>query len=469
MSIPHKNSLVLLVAPPFKALSKVYPLGLGYLGAVLEENNYAVKIINYQEKGSFNIDVAIDEILEINPAFLGFTVNSVSYIATKKMIAKIKERGPKIRILVGGPHVSTLPKESLEHLLCDFVVVGEGEEIILEIIRRVESGINSFNDLKGLAFWDDKSPVLNPGINIIQDLDVLPFPIRTPLCSDMGGDMFALKSPVASILTSRGCPHKCTFCASHFVHGRNFRKRSAKNVVDEIELLVNKHGVKEINIVDDSFSEDRQHAVSICEEIVKRKLNICWRTVVGLRADTLDRDLVGAFKASGCYKIGLGIESFSTDTLECIKKPLVKERLKERIALVKDFQIETVGYFILGLPGDTENSVLETIRFAADSDLDYPYFSRAVPLPGTDIFKRQYPNLDVVKINWDNFDFNAKYEFRLSQVLPERLKRYYVLAYFFSYLKFRRIRRVLKDIIRSKRTGFFKAMRFILQLLRNAV
>jgi radical SAM superfamily enzyme YgiQ (UPF0313 family) len=347
--------------------------------------------------------------------------------------------------------------------------VGEGEEIILEIIKRVESGSNHFEDLNGLAFWKKEVPVLNPGINIIKDLEVLPFPMRPPRALDVGGDIFSLRSPVASVLTSRGCPHQCTFCTSHVVHGRNFRKRSTKSVVDEIEFLVNQCGIREINILDDSFSEDKRHAISICEEIIKRDLDISWRAIVGLRADTLDREVLKAFKDSGCYKIAMGIESFSADVLGRSKKPLLRKGLHGTIGLIKSFQIATMGYFIIGLPGETEDSVLETIRFARESELDYPYFSKAIPLPGTDLFKQVYREFDVSKIDWSDFGTFSGQAFSLSRISSKKIKMYYAFAFASSYLKWRRIKRLFLDMTRSKHKGFSKLIRFIFRSLCHVV
>jgi radical SAM superfamily enzyme YgiQ (UPF0313 family) len=376
-------------------------------------------------------------------------------------------------MIVGGAHVSALPKESLEDLLCDFIIVGEAERVFVEVIKRMGAGQHSFMDMKGFAFWDGGKAVFNPGVNIIEDLDSLPFPIRGPFSNrkndDVGGDIFSLRSPVATLLTSRGCPHHCTFCATHLVHGRNFRKRSVTNVVDEIEFLVKERGIQEINIVDDTFSEDRTHAAGICEEIIRRKLDIVWRTAVGLRVDTLDRDLLAVFKASGCYKLALGIESFSPDILKDIKKPVTRSQIEEKIALIKSFQIDVIGYFILGLPKDTEESVWETIRFARDSDLDFPYFSHAIPFPGTEIFKQRYKDEDVGRMDWNHFNTFTSYSFNLSEIPPKRLKMLYFLGYFLCYFKIKRIKAALRSLIFYKKKKFFKIFSFLYKIIRNAI
>ena len=284
---------------------------------------------------------------------------------------------------------------------------------------------------------------------------------------DIAGQISPRAAPVAPIITSRGCPHQCTFCASRLVHGNSFRKRSPLSVADEVEYLVRKFGVKEINFFDDTFSEDRMHAIDICREISRRRLGIFWRTTVGLRLDTLDDEMVSVFKESGCYELAFGIESLSAEVLRGAKKPIIRSHISDKVRMVRRHGIETFGYFILGLPGDTERSLRETIKFARDSELDYLSFTHAVPLPGTDIFSNRYKGYDLKGIQWDRFYFYGDHPFDISEVGPSRLKMFYRWAYITSYLKPRRLRLVLISAMWRKNSNVSKLLRFIFYLTKN--
>ena len=298
---------IVLIFPPISIFPAMYPVGLGYIAAILKQNNYPVRILDYSKVAS-SLDYSIREIVNIRPDFIGITVYTFAHNIVKRMISEIRRLLPKAKIIIGGPQASALPKFSLEDMKADFAVVGEGERVMLEIVKRVESNYNYFDDIKGLAFWRDGNPVFNPGCNLIEDLDNLPFPsweLMPPNKYNYAAvDVMPKRFPAAPISTSRGCPYECTFCGSHPIHGRGFRKRSAQNVADEIEFLVSNYGVREINLLDEAFSEDRMHAISICEEMIKRKLDIVWRPLAGLRLDTLDDELLEIFKASGCYQLG---------------------------------------------------------------------------------------------------------------------------------------------------------------------
>lgn len=463
-------SSIILINPPGRIFSVSYPMGLEYIAAILNQNNYPVKILDYSKK-KYSLGNSAKEIIDAKPDFIGISLYSFNYITTKKMIFDIKKNIPETKIIIGGAHVSSLPKFSLEDTKADFAVVGEGEEVILEIIKRIETRYNYFDDIKGLAFWKDDRPVLTPGINLIDSLDSLPFPMwQFSSLSDYNetpGQIFSKRLPTAPILTSRGCPHQCSFCASRFIHGRDFRRRTAKNVVDEIGHLVNNYGVKEITIFDDTFSEDSSHAVSICKEIISRKIDIVWRTAVGLRLDTLSEELLKLFKRSGCYQLSFGIESFSDNVLHKAKKPISKSRIINKIKMVKGYDIETMGYFILGLPDDTEDSIKETIKFARDSELDFLSFTYAIPLPGTEIFNKYYKFSDLDSINWDNFNFYTNKPFKISNVSLRQLKKFYLVAYFSSYFKFKRLKNLINKLIFIRKTRILKILNFIRSVIKG--
>jgi radical SAM superfamily enzyme YgiQ (UPF0313 family) len=240
-----------------------------------------------------------------------------------------------------------------------------------------------------------------------------------------------------------------------------------KNVVDEIEYLVNSYGIKEISIFDDTFSEDPNHALAICKEIIGRNIDIVWRTAVGLRLNTINEELLGFFKRSGCYQLSFGIESFSDTILNKTKKPISKSRIIDTIKMVKKYGIETMGYFILGLPDDTEDSIVETIRFARKSDLDFLSFTHAVPLPGTKIFNQKYANMNLSMINWNDFNFYTNRPFNISKVQTKKIKKYYLMAYVSSYIQPKRLRKILLKAIFLKNSKIYKIASFCYSVIKN--
>lgn len=464
------TSPVVFVIPPKKNLSVAYPLGLAYIASILKKNHYGVRIFDFSQK-FYSTQKCIKEIVKVKPDFIGLSIHSFNYNVSKEIIFDIKKLLPQTKIIIGGPHISALPKFSLYDLGADFAIVGEGEFVTLELIKRINANYHCFNDIKGLAFWRENIPILNPGCNMVDNLDDLPFPaweIAPPnTWKDIAGHLYYKKFPVAPLITSRGCPYNCYFCASHVIHGSKFRKRTAQNVVDEIQFLVRTYGAKEITIFDDTFTEEKQHAIEICEAIIRRKLNIIWRTAVGLRLDTLDEEILDIFKRSGCYQLGFGIESFSQNILNRIKKPIVKPKILEKIKIIKKFNIETFGYFILGLPEDTEESIKETIEIARNSDLDYLSFTHAIPFPGSELFKKRYNESDLKSIHWDNFYVYTHNPFDISKIAPGKLKHLFFYAYISSYTKFRRFKKILKNVLKFNPVVLKKLIRFICYVFKN--
>jgi radical SAM superfamily enzyme YgiQ (UPF0313 family) len=237
------------------------------------------------------------------------------------------------------------------------------------------------------------------------DLDALPAPdwslVPTERYFGEPWGILQKRARTGFVVTSRGCPHACTFCASHVTQGRGFRGRSPGVVVDEIEALYRDHGVREILIAEDNFTYDRERAAAICDEILRRGLDLAWRTPNGVPADSLDRPLVALMKRSGCYLLGFGLESANRDVLARTGKRLELDRVLDTIALVREHGLTTFGTFVLGLPGETRASALETIRYAVDSGLDIAHFGAYAPYPGSPDFElvRHRPELR----DWDRY------------------------------------------------------------------
>lgn len=453
-----KNKDILLIVPPKPTVSTVPHLGLGYLASSLSKAGFNVDICDFV-RDRMSHQQSVRELLRQRPSYVGLTVFSYNYLSAKKLIASLKQENRNIKFIVGGSHISALPEFSLRDLGADFAIVGEGEEAIVRIL----GGAGNYENIPGLAFRNNGEVKITAGCNLIEDLDKIPLPdwklIFSRPYDDSPGYFFPRNSPSAPVLTSRGCPHHCSFCSSRLVHGTKLRLRSPQSVVDEIEMLNMDFGIREIDFVDDSFTENRPHALDIFEGIIRRKINITWKTPVGIRLDSLDRDLLFAMRKSGCYQLGFGIESFNDDVLRLNRKPLDKFKIDQQIRLVKTFGIETMGFFILGLPGDTLESINETINFACRSPFDLVSFSCAVPFPGTKMFASIYPGGNLDGIDWEKFYFNN--QFAISEVPPATLNFLFHKAFISAYLRFERLPRLLKKFFRLKPSSLRKILRYI--------
>lgn len=462
---------IALVMPPVCVFAPLYPMGLGYLAESLRRDGHEVSIFNYSIDHSmrnYSRDKAIAELKAYKPDLIGFTVYTVSYLEVKRMIADINREIPQSKVMVGGPHISALPEFSLKDLSADFSVAGEGEYIVLDIAKSLKT--NQLKDVIGISFYDNGEIISYPGCNVIYDLDNLSSTFRDLIppneYSDFGGGIWSKRVNGAALITSRGCPHKCTFCVNRYITGGKYRKRCKYKVVEEIEFLMENYGVQEVSLYDATFSEDRDHAIGICEEIIAKRLDIAWSPIVGIRIDTVDNEMLQAFKQAGCYQLSFGIESGSKDVLDSLEKPVDRAGIVEKIAMVKSYGIETRGFFIMGSPADTEKSIKETIRFSRKSGLDFVAFTHALPLPGNNFFYEKYTKLDWPFIDWDKFYLFSNDPINLSNVSNTKLKLFFLVGFFWFYLRWQPIKRLVTFFLRGQ-LKTLKTVKFIYCIIKD--
>ena len=360
------------------------PLGLGYIAAVLKKGGHQVNIIDGLIE-NLTLNQLMDRIKKYNPDVIGLALNLINYNNTLKLGSLIKEINKDIKIVAGGPHVSTDPLGSLKDSPFDFGVYGEGEYTYLELIDALEKNKN-LDNIRGLVHKKNHKVIKNLPRALIQNLDEIPFPARelfVPLKNYKLSIFYYKRSPVTTQMTSRGCPFKCIFC-DHNVFGHTFRGHSPEYVVDEMELLKDKYKMKEIMFYDDTFTLNKKRALDICDEIIKRKLDILWS--IGARIDTVDKNLLSKMKKAGCWNIGYGIETGNPEVMKFIKKgidlPQVKKVVKESV----NMGIEVRGLFMLGHPTETKKTLRDTIEFAKSLPLHSVNFSITYPLIGTELY-----------------------------------------------------------------------------------
>lgn len=339
------------------------PYNLGILAATLLENNIDVKATDFNVE---NMDEFKSLIRAFQPDYVAIGVMSADVEDLKEIMREVRE-STGAKIILGGPHVNGSPQKVLEELKPDAVVLGEADKILPKLIN--EGIVQQI--YKGNSFIDPEELPM-PAWHI--------FKVQRYSCPKL----VSRRRPVAPLETSRGCPFRCTFCAKT-VYGPSFRPKSAEKVVAEMEHGL-KHGFKEFHIIDDGFSTNLVRAKKICDLILNRKLDVTWNLRNGMRADRSDEELFRKMKQAGCYRISFGVESGSQEILDSVKKGLKLETIEKTFKIAKEAGIETLGFFIIGLPGDNEENMKKTIAFAKKIN---PYIAKLgvfVPLPGTELY-----------------------------------------------------------------------------------
>lgn len=418
---------VLLIKPPSfdPDVATIHqPLGLAYLAAVLEKESIPVKIIDapvlrYQQKE------IIRGARKFEPTIIGLTCVTPDLPATLELASTLKEALKECPIIIGGPHVTVTPKETMKHECFDLGVLGEGEETLIELLKGLKKGEN-LEQIKGIAFRKRGEIITTISRPFVNDLDAVPFPARhlLPPLEKYNPPPGSYKNlPVGTIVTSRGCPFRCTFCARN-VSGNQVRLRSPKNVVDEIEVLVKEYGVREIRVWDDTLNLDPNRVIEICKEILKRRLAFSWTCQA--RVNFTNHEMLRWMKKAGCWQISYGVESGNQEILNKTKKGITLKMVREAVSRTKRAGIEVKGFFMLGLPGDTEGTMRETIDFAKKLDPDIAAFSITIPYPGTEIYQEAIKTEEFRKVSFENY---IPYETRSLPFVPKGLSEEKVIAY----------------------------------------
>ena len=393
------------------------PIIMATVAAVLEKN-HTVSIIDAPTEGwenleeldqtKFRVGLSAESIKErIRDWKPDVAVIEIPFSGWSKtafeVAANVKSANPEILIVLFGLHPSSRPLDCLENKEVDFVVIGEPENTIFELIEALSKRKTEFNEINGLGFKEKGKTILTKKRNEIEDLDQLPFPARHLLPMDIYAKAVKLNplrgeinKPYTIIITSRGCPYNCVFCSSCIVWGKKWRPRSAKNVVDEIEQVVNRFGIKQIDFSDDNMTLDRLRMVEICDQIIQRSIKVEWFTPNGIRADTLDESLLRKMKKAGCKKIRIAPESGVQRIVnEVIKKNLDLKKVEQAVILCKKVGIKVGCFFVLGLIGETKQDIEKTIEFAyklKSLGADTFIFSIAMPLYGTAFYEQAKQN-----------------------------------------------------------------------------
>lgn len=388
----------------YKFLGVVAPsLGIGYIAAVLEQNNYDVDVLDSSAL-ELSYDEIGEEMLKRNPDIVSISALTPTIGAALDAADKIKNVKPDTIVVLGGYH-PTFEYENLlkEEESIDVIVRGEGEYTMLELVQKIESG-GDLKDVQGLAFIDDtsedKTIIVTPDRPPIQDLDELPFP-AFHLFPMEKYKILNITTNVATIITTRGCPMQCSFCSSAALHGKHLRRRSYENVVDEIEMRLQEQNIDTIAFMDDTFTLDVKFVKNFCEEIKRRGLKFWWGCTS--RVDTLSEELLEMMKDAGCITIFMGVESADQQMLEKMNKNITVRKTMNAFKLARKVGIRTIASCVIGMPEDTRESMKKTIDFVSSLKPNYALFSLATPYPGTRFYKETFEK-NLIKIrDWSKY------------------------------------------------------------------
>jgi radical SAM superfamily enzyme YgiQ (UPF0313 family) len=408
-----------LLINPFYPISETPspPLGLAYLAAVLQEAGVFVRVLDlvvypYSAEGMEQV------IGEFQPDVAGLTAVTMNVDRALVLAGELKRLAPRTLTVMGGPHVTFCARETLE--ACpdlDVVVLGEGEQTLVELCRAIEHGTD-FDAVKGIAYRCEQGIRFTSRRSFIRDLDRLPMPARhlLPL-----GRYRSLGMPI-SITTSRGCPHACIFCVGRRMVGARVRFRRPDLVVDELESLA-RLGFHQINLADDLFTADHRRCMAVCDEIIGRSLSVKWTSFA--RVDTVSEALLRRMKSAGCTAVSFGIESANSGILRTIKKRICVDQVVAAVDMCARAGVTPFASFILGLPGETPDTLRETLAFGqrlGHKGLVYGFHLLA-PFPGTEVRERAAElGLRILNRDWSSYHANravAETEAVSRQMLDE--------------------------------------------------
>lgn len=376
---------LLLIRPNSDSHVIMPSTSFGYLMVYLRESKFLETKFVDCLKARYDHKRLRQLIRDEQPDVVGLTAMSLEIDEAVKYCSIIKSVNRKIITMLGGSHVSN-DQNLLKDKNIDFVFRGEAEIGFSQFINELRNEKRDFSKIKGLGYKEGNKLLFNE-LGFVEDLDALPTPdydfVRF---MDYPQMYFMKKYPSAPIMTSRGCPFNCTFCARNNISGKKFRMRSPDGIIRELKHLKKKYGIKEFQVWDDNFAINKERVMKFCDLLIKEKMNLGWNFPNGLGIKTLDEELLKKMRQAGCYSIAVGIESGSEKIQKDMRKNLDLEKVKETVMLADRIGIDVEGFFIIGYPTETREDILKTIKFSKELPFKRASFSLFQPLVGSEIY-----------------------------------------------------------------------------------
>jgi radical SAM superfamily enzyme YgiQ (UPF0313 family) len=359
-----------------------FPFQLAYASSLLRKHNHDVLFLDCIARGMDDSEL-LKQLSDFEPELVFHETTSPTFDRDCAVIAKIRAQHPSALIVSAGQLATTFPRKILDH--SDIAIAGECELVLKELCQRIEQG-REWKDIGGISYLSQGVVQSNPPA-LISNLDALPWPDRSGAPIKRYQENFCSYYPNASMLSSRGCPHQCSFCLESYVfnHCPNYRKRAIDDVIDEMSYLKQNYGVREIYFDDTSFTVSHERVRDMCQRILDRNLKIHWSCMADAR---IDFETLKLMKAAGCTGLKIGVETTNPDALDAIGKPVNNQHVQSCVQSCNKVGLFLHGTFIIGLPSETPASVDKTISFAFDSGFDWMQFSPAIPYPGTPFYEQ---------------------------------------------------------------------------------
>ncbi len=366
------------------------PLGLAYIASILEKENLKVAIFDALPNPN-NPKKIIEIIKEKNIKLIGITTTTTQLHETNNLAKEIKENNSETIIIVGGPHATAKTKEMMQTSNIDIIVMGEGEQTSKELFTKLIKN-QPITDVKGICYKKNNEIIINPPRELIENLDTIPFPSRDLLDNGWyhkrGSLIRGTWKKTATIITSRGCPGRCTYCSAHDTFGRKIRQRTVKNVIKEIKELVEKYDVEALSFCDDTLTTNNEWVREFCEELrkLKREMNkkIVWSCQS--RVNTVTQELLNEMKRSGCLQIEFGCESGSQKILDVLKKNITVNQIRRAFEMSKRAGLRTMANFVIGNPEETKEDIMMTAELSKKLGADWVEFFITTPYPGSELY-----------------------------------------------------------------------------------
>lgn len=428
-----------------------FPLLLAYASSNLRKHGHDVVFLD-SIMDEIGMDETMRRIGHVRPDVVIMETTTPSVTHDFRFLDDVKKRFNPFIIAV-GQHVTGLPMESMKDCAgIDVIIKGEFDPWVPEVLENIKD----LSKVTGIVYRKGKKVVDNGPGRFCHDLDSLPFPDRETIPFDRYGEAWFNKRPFTNMQTTRGCPYGCTYCVSpHIMEGLRWRTRSVENTIEEIKELVNKYGVKEINIDDPTFNIDKKRVIEFCRALRKEKLKFIW--TVNMRANNVDDEMLREMRVSGCKMLRFGVEASDDEVLRKMNKNLSLDTVKKAVRLTQKHKILALCGFMFGFPYDTKNSVEANIKFAKELNPDLIQTSIVLPYPGTVLYKEIVRDGKLKVKSWDDFDMTHGIVVDIDGIDKEYLdgilKRMYTEFYFrprFFIRTFMNIRRV-SDISRIMR------------------
>jgi len=441
---------ILLIDPPYERFigfkSEWFPMGISYIASYLAARGHEMAIYHAEHgpdteyksvvKYSDNFNKyksAIEsddhpiwaevkrEISSFYPEVVGVSVLTAKVPSAFKIAEICKNIDPKMVVVFGNHHPTIKPDEILSNEDVDFVVRGEGEETFSSLIDNLGSPSPDYHSITGLSFRDNGKIINNDDRILIDDLDALPFPARDKLLNLQT----YTSTQLSMVMTSRGCPYNCSFCASHNMWGKKVRFRSVENIINEIDELKTVYSIKNITFMDDSFTINKERVKELCLAMIEKHINITWSCLT--RVNIISDEIIVLMKKAGCTKVDVGIESGNQRVLDLINKGITVEQVRKAVEILKRNKMYWSGFFIFGFPTETENEISDTINFLKELKPNWANISIFTPYPGTDLYELSLEKGMITEPPDYTLYSHQNVDLRFTDKIPR--EKYYPLAH----------------------------------------